>query len=46
MTTCMNHEATGSIYDPLKQTKKALGALPGLPLTQFRVVFDVSGENS
>ena len=24
MTTCMNHEATDSIYDPLKQTKKAL----------------------
>ena len=34
------------IFDPLKQTKRTLGALPGLPLTQFRVVFDVSVENS
>ena len=32
------------IYDPLKQ-RGHFGGLPGLPLTKFRVVFDVSVEN-
>ena len=46
MTTCMNHEATAwlYIYDPWKQ-RGHFDGLPGLPLTQFRVVFDVSVEN-
>ena len=34
-----------SIYDPLKHTKRTLGALPDLPLTQFWVVFNISLEN-
>ena len=32
------------LYDPLKH-RGHFGGLPGLPLTKFRVVFDVSVEN-
>ena len=45
MTSWMNREAT-AWHEPLKQTKRTLWCFAGWPLTQSRVVFDVSVENS
>ena len=39
MTTCMNHEATDSIYDPLKQTKKALWCFTRLTINSVSGCF-------
>ena len=38
-TTCMNHEATDSIYDPLKQTKKALWCFARLTINSVSGCF-------
>ena len=48
MTTCMNHEATDSIYDPLKQTKKALWCFARLTINSVLGCFRryVSVEDS
>ena len=39
MTTCMNHQATDSIYDPLKQTKKALWCFARLTINSVSGCF-------
>ena len=39
MTKCMNHEATDSIYDPLKQTKKALWCFARLTINSVSGCF-------
>ena len=39
MTTCMNHAATGSIYDPLKQIKKPLWCFARLTINSFSGCF-------
>ena len=39
MTTCTNHEATDSIYDPLKQTKKALWCFARLTINSVSGCF-------
>ena len=39
MTTCMNHQATDSIYDPLKQTKKTLWCFARLTINSVSGCF-------
>ena len=39
MTKCMNHQATDSIYDPLKQTKKALWCFATLTINSVSGCF-------